>query len=96
MIENYLAPVIAPIRSLLARIKLRHLSLADVTGSCRPSPYFLTGIVLKVHMMGGRNLYFPKKRRDKKVFQRSFSTPANAYLVYFFTRCKNIHSDYIS
>ena len=78
-VGNYLSPVMAPIRSLLARSKVRYLSLAGVTGSCRPRPYFLIGIVLKVTAMVGKDFDFPKKRWGKKVSRRSLSTPANTY-----------------
>ena len=95
-VENNLSPVTASISLLLAHRKLRYLLLADVTGSCRPRPYFLNGIVLKVPTMGGRDFDFPKKIQGKKVSKRIFSTPANDYPVFFVTHCRNIHSDWIA
>ena len=75
MAENYLSPVTVPISSLLARIELRYLLLADVTGSCRPTLNLFTNILLNVHTIGGRDLYFPKKRRVKMFPEESFTLP---------------------
>ena len=58
-------------------------------------PYFLTGIILRVPTRDVCDFDFPKKRRSKKVSQRSFSMPVNAYHVSLVTRCKNIHYDWI-
>ena len=61
-VKNALSPVTAPTILQLARRELRYLSLADVTGSFRPRPSFLTVIVIKFPKMGGRYFYFQKKR----------------------------------
>ena len=74
-VENSLSPVAAPIKLLLASIKLNYLSLDDVTGSCRPRPPFLTGIVLKVTTTGEKYLYFPKKRRGKRFPEEASPLP---------------------
>ena len=92
--KNSLAPFTAPTRSMLACSKLRYLLLDDVTGSCSPIMALLTDVVLKVPTMGGRYFEFLKKIWGKKVSQRRFSPPANAYPVSFVMRCKNIRSSY--
>ena len=65
--ENSIPPVTAPISSLLTHSELRYFVLADFTGYCRPRTDFLTGIILKVPMVGGRDFVFPKKIPGKKV-----------------------------
>ena len=67
VVENSLSPIMSPISLLLARSKLRYLSLGYVTLYSRPRPAFLTRIVLKFHMMSGRDFYFLKKRQGKKI-----------------------------
>ena len=62
MVESLLTPVTALINSMLVRYKLRNLSSADVTGFCRYRLDFLTGIVIKFPMIGGREFYSLKKR----------------------------------
>ena len=94
--ENALSPVTDPIRSLIPCIKIRYLLLADVTRSCRPRPDLLTGIVLKVPLMGRGYFGFPNKRQGKKVSGIRFSNSANKYPVYFVTHLKNTHSDLIA
>ena len=82
-VESSLTPVTALINSMLVRYKLRNLSSADVTGFCRSRLDFLTGIVIKFPMIGGREFYSLKKRWGKKVPRRSLSTHTNAYPVFF-------------
>ena len=67
VVENPFAPITAPIISLIACSKLRYFLLAYVTGSCWPMTALLNGIELKVFTLGGRYLYYLKKRREKKV-----------------------------
>ena len=52
---------------MITRYEIKNVSLSDITGFCKSMPAFLTGIVLKVTMTGGRYLYFTKKRRGKNV-----------------------------
>ena len=94
--KNTLSPVTAPISSLLTRKKLIYLFLADVTGSYRLRPDLLTSILLKVTAMGEWDFFVTEKRQRKKVYWRSFSTPANEYPMYFIKCCKNIHSNWIT
>ena len=55
-----------------------------------------TSNVIGISTMGGRDFYIQKKRRVKKVSQRSLSTPVNAYPVSFFMLCKIFHSNWIT
>ena len=91
-VEKLLLPVTTLTNSKLARFELSMFSFNDVTGFWIPRPDLLTGIVLKVPMMGRRVFSFPKKRRDKEVLRRSFSTPAKANTVSFVTHFGNIYS----
>ena len=71
-VGNDLSPVMDPISSLLIRRKCRYFSLDYVTGSCRPGPPFLTGIVLEVPSMGEIDSDFPKKIQGKR-FPKEYS-----------------------
>ena len=64
---NFLSPVTAPIISMLTRSKIRYFLLADVTGYYRYRRYLLTGVIIKVSTMGGRDVDFPKKTLGKKI-----------------------------
>ena len=93
---NDISPLTDSISLLLASSKLGYFLLAGFTRSCSPRPDFLVRIVLKVPTMDGRDLFFPKKRWGKKVYWRSFFTPANACPMFFVTHYKNIHSFWIA
>ena len=95
-VENSLYPSTYLINSVITYCKLSKFTLDEVTGFCSPRPDFLNFIALIVSTMVGRDFDFPKKRRGKKFFQRSFSTPANVYPVFFVTCYKNKHSDWIA
>ena len=73
----------------LARCELRKFPLADVTGFWKPSMGFLMSIVLKVTMIGGIDFDITRKRRDRKVSQRRFSTSAKNIPCFFHTLQKD-------
>ena len=57
--------------------------MGGVTGFCRTSPTLLNGLVIKAPTMGEKYFYFTKKRKGKKFPQIRFSTPANAYPLFY-------------
>ena len=66
---NSLFAATAPISALLEGRKLEYFLLADVIGSCRPRPSFLSRIVLKVPKTGGKD---PKNRQGKKIPKQAY------------------------
>ena len=96
VVEKSLFPITAPISSYLTRSKLLYFSDDDVTGFYSPIPGFSTRNVLIVPSTGEMFFVFTNKKRGKTFSQRTFYTPVNACPVYFFMRCKSIHSDWIA
>ena len=71
--EKSLYPLTATISLLLARSELRYIFLTNEIRACSPEPDLLTGIVLKVPTMGGKDFGFQKKRQSK-IFPEEAST----------------------
>ena len=95
-LENPPPPVTARSSSALPRMDRKYFSWADVTGFRGPSPYFLTGIVIRDPTTKEIIFVFPNKRREKNVSWSIFFTHATASPMYHVTCCRNIHSDLIA
>ena len=60
---------------MLTHSEIRYLLLADVTRYCRARPNFLTGIVLKVTIMGERDFDFLKKTQGNFFTEKASPLP---------------------
>ena len=67
-----------------------YFSAAGVTEFCGPRPDFFPGNVIRVPTKEGGEGGFPKEKKAKKVYCRTFSTSANSCPLYVF---KSGHSD---
>ena len=63
--DNFRSLVTYQTRSVLVCQELRNLSSIDFTLFCRPSPDFLTGIILRVTTRGVRDFDFLEKGTEK-------------------------------
>ena len=74
VVENDLLLVTAPIISQLARSELLCFSFDDVTGFCRPSPYFFTKTYLEILQLEGGVSISQRKDEAKRFPAELFTT----------------------